>query len=45
MMMIVTNNNNDDDDCDVPLLATHHQALRGLGTVLGRTYHPVVLAI
>ena len=43
-MMIMTNNE-DDDDCDEPLLATHHQALSGLGSVLGRTNHPVVLAI
>ena len=45
MMMIVTNNDNDDYDCDEPLLATHHQALSGLGSVLGCTNHPVVLAI
>ena len=43
--MIVTNNNNDDDDWDEPLLATHHQALCGLGSILGCTNHPVVLAI
>ena len=42
--MIVTDNDND-DDCDEPLLATHHQALSGLGSVLGCTNHPVVLAI
>ena len=43
--MIVTNNNNYNDDCDEPLLATHHQALSGLGTVLGCANHPVILAI